>query len=152
MPQKTRQSDFYRTELDLNPEEIDIEFSDGPVGKVLSFLFGRDRINNIWREQALDFAGRAYVTQGVVNPLFRAGQQATITAQPGAQILAANPTRQVVFLQNVSTNLIRFNFFGAVSGNDLFLSNDATLRISGYTGAIFAATDSGTSLMNILEA
>lgn len=152
MPQKARQSDFYRTELDLNPEQIDVEFADGPIGKVLSHLLGRDRINNIWRQLALDFAGRVIVTQGVVNPIFRVGSQLAI-ASGNSSTIGANSARQVLFLQNIGVIPVFINFTGAATGNDLILPNDQVLRISGYQGAVTILNQGpSAATVNVLEA
>lgn len=153
MPQETRIPDFNRTELDLPDYAQSAKIDDGIIGRVIVFLLGRDRANNIWRMLSVDPFGRVFAVLGVVNPVFKVGNQLVIAGSGGTASVQVNNSRQALFFQNVGTVPVFLNFTGAPTGNDLLLPNDSTIRISGYQGTITVLNQAaGNALVNVLEA
>lgn len=153
MPLTSRIPDFNRTELDLEDFARAAEFSDGPIQKVLAFLLGRDKANAIWRLLSLDPFGRLFTVQGVVNPVFKVGNQLVIAGGGTTASVQQNSARQELYLQNVGKVPVFINFTGSASGNDLMLPNDSALRITGYQGTITIQNQAaGNALINVLEA
>lgn len=150
--QKPRDTRFYATEEDLQPEDFEVEITASPVQKVMGFLFGFDRVNTLWRKLSVDSNGRLRTTGGVASISNFLPVQIGLTFTE-VQIAPARDSRQYLIVDNlgVQTVLLGLRSGDTTGVNAIELPNDYYVIMDGYTGPLFASLITGAQNVLVMD-
>lgn len=147
---EARKSGWFRTSLEIFPENITPEISDN-VQQALARLFLWDALNKTWIEAAGDANGRILITPGVSDytGLSVRGVNVLVTE---TVIMNPNPKRQFARLLNGGGNEISLGFkVGDAAGAPIIWPNNIDFLITGYTGPVYGIAAVATINVAILE-
>jgi glucose/arabinose dehydrogenase len=146
----TTNQGFNDTENSLHPYSPNIKV-DNFIQQALSRLMGFDALNHIWRNLKTDQDGRLYVSTSASQNATAVNSAVTV-AQVSIQLLAANPNRKQLVIQNLGANNIFFTYGAtAIAATGIAVQNNQTYIDNSYVGVVTAISLVGNNDVRILE-
>jgi len=147
---KSIKANVNRTDLALNPNPVQPDVDEKLIQSFARLLIW-DSSNEIWKLALSDADGRLLVTTSAT--------QASVANQPqinvalvSIQLLAANPSRRLVIIQNLGANPIFVNFGStALAASGLQIGSGQTFIDDHTNGVINAIALVGSNDVRIVE-
>lgn len=157
MPKTSRRAGSWRTSLDLQPPDVNPEYSD-QIQQVMSRLFGWDESagdqREVWRELASDPNGRLRVTSGPNTATGIQVKQVAVNSINEVQVLQPNSKRQYAMFSTLSfasSLVVALRSGDIATGVVQLWPNDFALSLDGWLGPVFMALNfAGTGPATVL--
>lgn len=138
----------HTVEITPPPGILDIEML---YKMVLSHLFGWDDNRDQWRQVSVDSDGRILVSTSPTKG-DEANHSTTTVTTTATAILASNPDRTQMIIQNIGANNVYINFGeDGNTGTGMLLAPNVSFTDNIFTGFVSGITSSGTSSLRIVE-